>query len=114
MARISLTQAPASVCPRCNRPITGAQPFRSNGSFSGAGVPRYSPGTMRAPTTPELELLASATRERLGAALERHGRLVYSNSLGAEAIVLTDLIWSHFPTIEMFSIDTGRLPEETY
>ena len=69
---------------------------------------------MRAPTTPALELLASATRECLGAALERHGRLVYSNSLGAEAIVLTDLIWSHFPQIEMFSIDTGRLPEETY
>ena len=48
------------------------------------------------------------------AALERHGRLVYSNSLGAEAMVLTDIIWSHFPQIEMFSIDTGRLPEETY
>jgi hypothetical protein len=37
---------------------------------------------MRAPTTPELELLTSATRAQLGIALERHGRLVYSNSLG--------------------------------
>ena len=28
--------------------------------------------------------------------------------------MLTDIIWTHFPQIEMFSIDTGRLPEETY
>ena len=53
-------------------------------------------------------------RARLAAALARHGRLVYSNSLGAEAMVLTDIIWTHLPQIDMFSIDTGRLHEETY
>ncbi len=47
-------------------------------------------------------------------ALARHGRLVYANSLGAEAMVLTDIIWSHLPQIDVFSIDTGRLHEETY
>jgi len=39
---------------------------------------------------------------------------VYSNSLGAEAMVLTDIIWSYLPQIDVFSIDTGRLYEETY
>ena len=62
----------------------------------------------------ELEQKAGAARAELDAALRRFGRLVYSNSLGAEAMVLTDLIWSHLPQIEVFSIDTGRLHEETY
>jgi phosphoadenosine phosphosulfate reductase len=64
--------------------------------------------------TARLERKAVAVRELLAAALARYGRLVYSNSLGAEAVVLTDIIWSHLPQIEMFSIDTGRLHEETY
>ena len=34
-------------------------------------------------------------------ALREHGRLVYSNSLGAEAMVLTDIIWSHLPQIDV-------------
>jgi phosphoadenosine phosphosulfate reductase len=62
----------------------------------------------------ELEQKAAAVRALLGSALAQHGRLVYSNSLGAEAMVLTDIIWSHFPQIDVFSIDTGRLYEETY
>lgn len=41
----------------------------------------------------------------------------FANSLGAEDMVLTDLIAKHFisengPEIEMFSLDTGRLPQE--
>ena len=62
----------------------------------------------------DLEQKASAVREQLAAAVRQHGRVVYSNSLGAEAMVLTDLIWSHVPEIDIFSIDTGRLHEETY
>jgi phosphoadenosine phosphosulfate reductase len=64
--------------------------------------------------TPQPEPHVARVHQRLQQALERHGRLVYSNSLGAEAVVLTDIIWSHFPKIGMFSIDTGRLHEETY
>src|SRR5215469_2887293 len=64
--------------------------------------------------TLELEQKAAGVRSLLAAALARHGRLVYSNSLGAEAMVLTDLIWTHLPQIDVFSIDTGRLHEETY
>ena len=48
-------------------------------------------------------------REQLAAAVREHGRVVYSNSLGAEAMVLTDIIWTHVPEIDIFSIDTGRL-----
>ncbi len=42
-----------------------------------------------------------------------YGRVVYANSLGAEAIVLTDLICTAVPQIDIVTIDTGRLPEET-
>ncbi|WP_417226305.1 phosphoadenylyl-sulfate reductase [Amphritea sp.] len=39
--------------------------------------------------------------------------LVFANSLGAEDVVITDLISKHTPQIGMFVLDTGRLPEET-
>src|SRR5450755_2241184 len=42
-----------------------------------------------------------------------HGRMVYASSLGAEAMVLTDLIWTRVAQIDIVSVDTGRLPEET-
>lgn len=46
-------------------------------------------------------------------AVQRYGRVVYSSSLGVESIVLTDLIWEQVPEIDIFTIDTGRLPEQT-
>jgi phosphoadenosine phosphosulfate reductase len=70
--------------------------------------------TMAAVLSLDLKQKADAVRTELAAALRRFGRLIYSNSLGAEAMVLTDVIWSHLPQIEVFSIDTGRLHEETY
>lgn len=39
---------------------------------------------------------------------------VFANSLGAEDMVLTDLILKNQLPIEIFSLDTGRLPPETY
>lgn len=42
------------------------------------------------------------------------GEVVFANSLGAEDMVLTDLIARHQLGIEIFSLDTGRLPAETY
>ena len=39
---------------------------------------------------------------------------VLANSLGAEDMVLTDLIVGEKLGIEIFSLDTGRLPAETY
>lgn len=38
----------------------------------------------------------------------------FANSFGAEDMVLTDLIAKHAPGIEIFTLDTGRLPAETY
>ncbi|WP_295623338.1 phosphoadenylyl-sulfate reductase [uncultured Nitrosomonas sp.] len=40
--------------------------------------------------------------------------VAFANSLGAEDMVLTDIIDRHHIGIEMFSLDTGRLPQETY
>lgn len=40
--------------------------------------------------------------------------VVFASSLGAEDMVLTDLIWSHGIDIGIFTLDTGRLPTETY
>ena len=40
--------------------------------------------------------------------------VAFANSMGAEDMVLTDLIAKHQLAIEMFSLDTGRLPQETY
>lgn len=40
--------------------------------------------------------------------------VVFANSFGAEDMVLTDLIGKNFSDISMFTLDTARLPEETY
>ena len=62
----------------------------------------------------DLDHKTARIREHLNSALNRHGRVIYANSLGAEALVLTDIIWTQVPEIDMFSIDTGRLHQETY
>jgi phosphoadenosine phosphosulfate reductase len=38
----------------------------------------------------------------------------FATSFGVEDMVLLDLIAAHAPGIEIFTLDTGRLPEETY
>lgn len=48
------------------------------------------------------------------AELGSQGELTFANSFGAEDMVLTDLILSNQLPIEIFSLDTGRLPAETY
>jgi len=47
-------------------------------------------------------------------AVRDYAPVTFANSLGAEDMVLTDLIARHQPEISMFSLDTGRLPQETY
>jgi phosphoadenosine phosphosulfate reductase len=51
---------------------------------------------------------------RLRTAVSDHKNVCYANSLGAESMVLTDLIWGTVPDIEVFTLDTGRLYPETY
>ena len=53
----------------------------------------------------------------LRAAARDYAPVVFANSLGAEDMVLTDLIWRQQDEpidIGIFSLDTGRLPAETY
>ncbi|MDD5180823.1 MAG: phosphoadenylyl-sulfate reductase [Gallionellaceae bacterium] len=50
----------------------------------------------------------------LNEAVRGYAPVAFANSLGAEDMVLTDLIAKHQPGIAMFSLDTGRLPQETY
>src|SRR3989304_3529510 len=50
----------------------------------------------------------------LGQAARDYAPACFANSLGAEDMVLTDLIVRHQINIGIFSLDTGRLPQETY
>jgi phosphoadenosine phosphosulfate reductase len=45
---------------------------------------------------------------------EKHSPAVFANSFGAEDMVITHLIAAEKLGIAIFSIDTGRLPAETY
>jgi phosphoadenosine phosphosulfate reductase len=63
--------------------------------------------------SPELRQKITASVAVLRSAVSQYGKVVYSNSLGAEGIVLTDLIWTQAPEIDIVTIDTGRLPDET-
>jgi len=42
------------------------------------------------------------------------GKVAFANSMGAEDMVLTDIILRERLPVEIFSLDTGRLPTETY
>ena len=68
--------------------------------------------------TPELTASVAsktaAARELLAAIAANWSPATFANSLGAEDMVLTDLIVKSGLPIEIFSLDTGRLPLETY
>jgi phosphoadenosine phosphosulfate reductase len=64
-----------------------------------------------------LDALASkvaAARHLLRAIADDFSPAAFASSLGAEDMVLTDLIVTERLDIEIFSLDTGRLPVETY
>ena len=68
--------------------------------------------------TPELSASvatkSAAVRALLADIAGRYTPVAFANSLGAEDMVLTDLIVKAGLPIEIFSLDTGRLPPETY
>ncbi|SMB23749.1 Phosphoadenosine phosphosulfate reductase [Sterolibacterium denitrificans] len=53
-------------------------------------------------------------RTLLGEIVRDFNSVAFASSLGAEDMVLTDLILRDTLDIEIFSLDTGRLPTETY
>ncbi|MBW8077154.1 MAG: phosphoadenylyl-sulfate reductase [Gallionella sp.] len=62
----------------------------------------------------ELQKKIEQVKEVLAEAVRDFSPVTFANSLGAEDMVLTDLIARFQSDIEMFSLDTGRLPQETY
>ena len=73
-------------------------------------------------TSPELtealKQTVSAKRSQvlnvLKEAASKFPAITFANSFGAEDMVLTDIIMREKLAIEIFSLDTGRLPAETY
>ena len=63
---------------------------------------------------PELQNKITAVQTLLIDIAENFSPAAFANSFGAEDMVLTDLICRHVPGIEIFTLDTGRLPAETY
>ena len=62
-----------------------------------------------------VELDGQEPQEVLGWALEKFGRqLGVCSSFQAEGCVLIDMAWRIDPGVRVFTIDTGRQPEETY
>ncbi len=61
-----------------------------------------------------LQQKIEASMAVLSQAVHEHAPVVFANSLSAEDMVLTDLIAGHRFDIAIFSLDTGRLPQETY
>jgi phosphoadenosine phosphosulfate reductase len=65
-------------------------------------------------TTATLEQRVSDAIAKLKALAQLYRPIGFATSLGAEDMVLLDLIAQHAPEIEVFTLDTGRLPPETY
>jgi phosphoadenosine phosphosulfate reductase len=86
------------------------------------GVTMLKPKASNPATNPTLtdELKQSVTTKRaqvlalLQSASTEFPQITFANSYGAEDMVLTDIIAKEKLAIEIFSLDTGRLPAETY
>ncbi|HWN44040.1 MAG TPA: phosphoadenosine phosphosulfate reductase family protein, partial [Thermoanaerobaculia bacterium] len=62
-----------------------------------------------------MELDFATPQEVLGWALERWGSSVaLCTSFQAEGMALLDMAWRIDPNVRVFTVDTGRLPQETY
>ncbi len=61
----------------------------------------------------DIDLPTTETLARLRAVAERHTPATLAASFGAEDMVLIDLLARHRLPIGVFTLDTGRLPEET-
>jgi len=66
------------------------------------------------PLQATLSRKVAAAVEVLADVARRFDPAALASSLGAEDMVLTDLIAKHVPKIEVFTLDTGRLHAETY
>jgi phosphoadenosine phosphosulfate reductase len=58
--------------------------------------------------------LIAAAVHTMQTAIADFAPVAFANSMGAEDMVLTDLIYRNHLEVDIFTIDTGRLPQETY
>jgi phosphoadenosine phosphosulfate reductase len=71
--------------------------------------------TLYARATPGFADRLAAAAARLRAAAEEHaGRIVQASSLGAEDMVVTDLLARHAPAVAVATLQTGMLHAETW
>ncbi len=62
-----------------------------------------------------LEFENKRTEEILSWALGTFGdRIAQATSFGVEDVVITDMLVKINPKVKIFTLDTGRLPQETY
>ncbi len=66
------------------------------------------------PSPADYEPALSETLDVLRTIATDYRPAVLANAFGPESMIMTDLIAKHDLDIEIFSIDTGRLPEETH
>ncbi|TET69254.1 MAG: phosphoadenylyl-sulfate reductase [Candidatus Aminicenantes bacterium] len=70
---------------------------------------------MNQDTIPIEDLELKSAQELLKWALEKYGdKIALASSFGTEDVVLIDMLVKINPTARIFTIDTGRLPQETY
>ena len=68
----------------------------------------------RRPLPPDLEALDATAVLRVALEALGRDRLALASSFGAEDVVLIDLLAGLEPRPRVFTLDTGRLPQETY
>src|SRR6185295_7740366 len=108
---------PLGPCRRCPDPIERTLPGGPMTSLHLVVAPyderdlldEYEAGRLSA------DLDASEPQEILEWALDRwHPRLGLCTSFQAEGMALLDMAWRIRPDVRVFTVDTGRLPEETH
>ena len=72
------------------------------------------PSRSNDPSPADYEPALSETLDVLRTIASDYRPAVLANAFGPESMIMTDLIAKHGLDIEIFSIDTGRLPEETH
>lgn len=77
-------------------------------------TPNMNPNLADAALRRRLDDKSSAALAALRDAVRECSPIALANSLGAEDMVLTDMVVRAGLDIEIFSLDTGRLPAETY
>ena len=89
--------------------MNGAVSMLKPAASNPATKPELTPDLQTSVTSKSTEVVAL-----LASAVTELKSITFANSFGAEDMVLTDIILKNKLNIDVFSLDTGRLPVETY